>query len=761
MYSSLAFLTLLAAAPPRVAAVPSYAPAARQAAADSVVAGRVTDASTGAPLASVIVALGGTSIGALTGDDGRWSLVLPTGHRGGGVRLVFARAGYATLERTARESETLDVALVPSARALETVTVTALRGDADAPIARSVVGEEEIARRYSGQDVSFLLQAVPGVTAYSDAGAYGNYSYLRLRGIDQTRINVTLDGVPLSEPEDQGLYFSNYPDFGSSIASVQVQRGVGTSQYGTASFAGAINFESVSLADAPRGGQLQLGGGSFGSWRASGEWASGLLDNGAAVYARLSSIGSDGYRRNSGSRGDAGWLSAGWFGDRDLVKLTAFTGRTRNEMAYYASSVEDIRRDPRDNPLAEDDDYRTSLVSLAWARALGTDASLQTTAYHVDFGGAYDVAWEGDLYSYGLASRLTGAFATWSARLGAVALDVGAHGNTYRRDHDAAMYPDVDAKFYENQGRKNEGSVFAKANVELGRVTLYGDVQARRAAFRYLPSENAGIDPLSVAWSFVNPKAGLRVQLTRALSGWASYGATGREPTRTDMFAGLDDVDASSVDEVGPLTRVRPEKLRDLEAGLEWRAPRLSAGVTAYAMEFRDEIAPIGQLTALGMPLRKNVPESYRRGVDVDLAWRPSERLTASGNLNVSRNRIALYEDEASGATYRNVEPLLTPSVVANASLVYRPLRALELSLDGRHLGRSQLDNSGNADFVVPPSTVADVGARWTTGRVGMLAQLRNVADRRAYLSGYTDGVTSYYYLQAPRNFLVTMTLGF
>ena len=762
MYLSF-LLALVAAAPPSVAAgraAPHPVPL-QAVAADSAIVGGVTDATTGEPLAGTIVAIGGTSVGALSADDGGWRLVLPEGHRGRGVRLVFSRPGYATVERAAREGDSLDVALVPSARSLEGVTVTALRGDEALGIARTTLGTEEIERRYSGQEVHFLLQLAPAVTAYSEAGAYGNYSYLRLRGMDQTRVNVTLDGVPLSEPEDQGVFFSNYPDFGNSVSSVQLQRGVGTSQYGTASFAGAINFESVPLAGVRRGGEVQLGGGSFDTWRASAEWASGLQPNGTAVYGRLSSQGTAGYRRNSGSRADGGWLSAGWFGARDAVKLTALTGRSRNEMAYYASAVEDIERDPRDNPLDESDDYRTTLVSLAWAHATGDRSSLQTTAYHVDFGGAYDVRIDPDLWSFGLESRLSGAFATWSTGIGGLSLDLGAHANTYRRDHHAAVHPALDARLYHNYGRKNEGSAFARASLDAGRLTLFGDLQARRATFRYQPSEGSDVEEASIAWNFVNPKAGARWRLTSAVALWVSAGATGREPTRSDMFAGLDDLDDTTVDEVLPLTRVRPERMRDLEGGVELRTSSLRLQGTLYSMSFRNEIAPIGRLTVMGTPLRKNVPESSRRGVELDLAWRPTERLSATGNLAVSRNRLREYTDDATGQTYEDVPPLLAPAVVANAGVRVRALPSLELTLDGRHVGRSYLSNTGDDDFIVPASTIADAGARLTIGRTALLSQLRNVADSRAYLSGYTDFATSYYYLQAPRNFLVTMTVSF
>ena len=763
MFSPLCCLLLLAAAP---TVAPDERPAAARAAADSVIAGRVTDAATGAPLAGVTVhpadaVAGDPAAGALSGDDGRFALALPAAPPGGRVRLRFARLGYTTRVVEARAGHALDVALVPAARTLEAVTVTALRGDADLPIARTMLDRDAVERRYAGQEVPFLLETTPSVTAYSEAGSYANYSYLRLRGMDQTRVNVTLDGVPLSEPEDQGVFFSNYPDFGNSIGSVQIQRGVGTSQYGTASFAGAINFESTPLAASRRGGEVQLGGGSFGTWRAAAEWSSGLLPNRTAVYARASSMGTDGYRRNSGSRADGGWIAAGWFGDRDVLKVTALTGRTRNEMAWLASSIEELRADPRANPLRESDDYHTTLASVSHARAFGERASLQTTAYHVDFGGDYDVRIDPDLWRFGLDSRLTGLFSTWSGAAGRVAWAVGAHANTYRRDHWAVVHPDLDARLYDNHGRKRETSAFAKGTWALGAVTLFGDVQARRADFTYHPSANSGLEASDIAWTFVNPKAGLRWQLARPLALYASFGATGREPTRADMFAGLDDVDTSTVSDVGALDRVRPERLRDLEAGLEWRGRALSAQLTLFDMRFRHEIAPIGRLTIMGTPLRRNVPRSARRGAELEVAWRAGERLTGTANATLMRGRIDRWVDDASGLTYTDVEPLLTPRVLANAGLAWRATGAVRLTMDARHTGRSYLSNTGNDDFVLPAFTTADVGAEWRVGRLGVMAQVRNAANARAYRGGYTDGATSYYYPQAPRNYVATIKLGF
>src|SRR5260221_3165454 len=199
---------------------------------------------------------------------------------------------------------------VRRAQQLEAVQVTAIRGRA-APISAQTITRSELQRSYTGQETPILLQRAPGVTAYSESGSASNYSYILLRGIDQTRINITLDGIPLNEPEDEALYFSNFPDFANSISSVQVQRGVGSSAYGTASYAGSVNFESIPVGSVRRGGEIQLTSGSYNTIRESLVLQSGLSPSGFAGYVRGSSQRTDGYRFNSGNRSRSAFASGG------------------------------------------------------------------------------------------------------------------------------------------------------------------------------------------------------------------------------------------------------------------------------------------------------------------------------------------------------------------------------------------------------------------------------------------------------------------
>lgn len=647
---------------------------------------------------------------------------------------------------------------------LEGVTVRAIRAGGEAPIAEKTIDQATIERRYFGQDVPHVLQGLaPSLTTHGETGTTWGYSYIRLRGVDQSRINLSLDGIPLNDPEDQVLYFSNFPDLANSIASVQVQRGVGTSGAGTASFAGSINFETMPLAAMRRGAEVQLTGGSFGARRASLEGATGLTRGGFAAYGRLSSLETDGYRRHSDVLGRSAFVGVGWFGPRDVLKLTATAGLMRDTMAYYAASESELARDRRVNPLVPKagDQFGQRVVALAHTRQLSEAASLQTTVYRTAASGRYDVWFdEASLYDFHLDFTWYGLTSAWSWSGAGARVNVGVNANTYARDHYARARADR-AELYFNTGRKRDASAFAKLSWDAGPVTVFGDLQGRWAEFRYTPDDEAGIARRSIDWRFVNPKAGVTWRAGSGFSLFASYGATSREPTRNDMFAGQDNLDASNAGFIGDLGRVRPERVHDLEAGVELTRRTLALQANLFAMHFRDEIAPIGAVNELGVQLRKNVGRSTRHGLEADLAWRPDGRLELGGSLALIRARIAEYADEGTGQTHRDVEPLLTPRVLASQRVTARATPRLQLGVGGRYQGRSFLTNTGDARFVLPASYVVDGSVAWTHGRTGIALHANNLLDSERYGSGYTDGVESYYFILPPRNLLLTLTLRF
>ena len=673
---------------------------------------------------------------------------------------------------------TSDTLRTRRAQRLESVNVTAIRGHA-APLSQKTISRAELQRAYTGQEMPILLQAAPGITSYAESGSGSNYSYMRLRGIDQTRINITLDGIPLNEPEDEGLFFSNFPDFANDIASVQVQRGVGASTPGVASYAGSVNFESIPVAGVPAGGRLELTRGAFNTSRAALALQSGLTSDGFAGYVRGSGQHTDGYRFNSGNSSRSAFASGGWFGSRDVVKATILAGISSNQQAYLASPLSVLRTDPRDNPYgnssaaAVNDRFHQDLLSVAWTHALSSSASVATTAYGFDAGGWYDVPGDNgnvDAWNYDLHSRWGGIISSLDWSGDNASASAGLHVSRYAREHWLMQRPDLETRLYDNTGYKGEQSAFAKGSITRGRATLYGDLQLRSAQFRYSPTAGSGVMPASVRWTFLNPKAGLSVRLADGLDAYASVGLNGREPTRSDMFAGADDVDSVTARSVLPLTRVHPEQARDVETGVTWRRPAFAVSANLFDMRFRDEIAPIGQINEIGYVLRKNVARSVRRGAEGDLTWRVAPKLTVVATASLTDARIADYTDDASGATWHDVAALLTPKFVSGHGIRAALADWLSLDLDGRYTSRMMLTNTNDPRFVVPASWYADGALTLRVREQSVLVAVRNLFDSRVYTGGYPgalvgssdpDAMEPYYYTLAPRNVTVSARFGF
>ncbi len=679
------------------------------------------------------------------------------------ARRAGAQTAGGTGQRTAADSA---AARADSTRPLERVIINAIRGSGSTPVSATTVTRSTITRRNFGQDVPLLLQgAAPSLTAYAESGTNWGYSYLRLRGIDQSRINITMDGVPLNDAEDQVLYFADFPDLSASIQSVQVQRGVGTSSAGTASFAGSVNFETTSLATRERGAEAQLQLGSFGARRGMLSYSTGLTSSRFAANARFSAQQTNGYRYHSGVYGWAGFLSAGYFGDRDILKLTATAGLMKDTLSYLAEREVDLRKDRRINSLApnELDGFGEQLVSLAYTRLLTTNMSFSATTYRLSAAGNYDVAYDGSLYNYGLDFATYGVTSALHREQGNLKLDAGVNASTYARDHQAAVRPSLSTLLYDNTGHKDEVSAFTKGALVSGRATWFGDLQLRRPHFRYEPSAASGIEPRDISWLFVNPKIGVTLQGASGLSYYASYGITTREPTRSDMFAGADDMDASNVASIGDLTRVKPERVYNGELGATLRTNTAQFTANVYSMEFRNEIAKIGALSLTGSALRRNVGQTYRRGVEVDGNWRATKKLTLGGNATFSMNRIKSYTDSSGDtpATFKNVQPLLTPRLLTSQRGEWAISRNLSVSLEGRYQSRAFLTNTGNQTLILPEYFVLDGSVRFNVAGQALVVRGANLGDTKKFSSGYDNGDGPAYFILPPRSVFVTAEIRF
>ena len=666
----------------------------------------------------------------------------------------------------------------------ESVVVQGVRAEERTPVTKTDISRETIEAASRGQEMPFLLATTPSVNVQSDSGIAAGYAYFNIRGVSQTRLNITLDGVPLQDPEDQALYFSDFGDFVSVVDSVQIQRGIGTSSFGSASYGGSVNFASVNPGE-KASLEAQAGGGSWGTGRGTLAANSGRLGP-YALYGRFSALTSDGFREHSGVDEHTVYFGATRLDSRSLLKLFGFSGRERSQLAYLATDEATLESDLRRNDLSPDekDDFGMDVVHLQYTRLVGASTTLMAQGYYNGASGWFrirDTA-SGELQQFGIAGHFVGLILGATHHQGRLALNWGAHANDFTRDH----FMDVvgGPRAYLNTGLKHEYSSFLKASWDAGHAQLWGDAQLRHARFEYRGDQPLG----SVSWTFFNPKAGVRVDPMPTLGVYASVGRMSREPARSDMLNGEDNASVPY-----DLRAVQPERLWDGEAGVELRRGGLSGRANVYAMEVSNEIALTGELSEIGLPVRRNVGRSHRRGVELDLSWRPSRAWRLGANASLSRNRIGSWTQyydvyDQAGAwidsvarVQRDVPPLLSPGAILNGTVEWSEARELSLSLAGRWVARAQLDNTGNPGFRTPSFFSLDGQAslslaRWVKrGEPRLRVQAANLlSSRRLWPAGYSylfftrdaagaDGLsgTSYYYPQATRSVFATLGVRF
>jgi iron complex outermembrane receptor protein len=750
-----------------------------------LVSGVVRDEA-GRPVVGARVERAGGPETAETDAAGRFSLELPEGP----LTLRAARPGEpaVTVRLDLRAPvPNLEVTLPTPPRIAANVVVEAVRAADWAPLTTADLPKEELQRLDRGQELPFLLKETPAVSQYSDNGSEGGYAYLYLRGIPQTRLNFTLDGVPLNDAEDNAFYPVDLAGLVGALDSLQIQRGVGTSSFGSASFGGSINLESLHPAGEPEL-QAGVGLGSLGTGRATLGAHSGRFGPGLGAFARATYQETDGYRDHSGvlQRGLALGLSRQ--GSRSFLKLFGLAGREQQQLAFLAVDEDTLRASPRENPLspAERDRFSQQVLHAQFSYAPADATRLTAQAYTNAASGWYRIYADPErttLYEYGLDWRAVGGIATLNHRRGRLDLTAGGHVQGFGSTHERAVV-DVGPD-YSNQGDKDEWSAFAKARFSAGRVDAWADAQVRRARFRF----EGELDLGSVAWTFFNPRIGLRFALSPPFSLYASLGRSSREPARSDLFAGEDNPTLPY-----DLRAVQPEEVTDVEAGADWRGERLSLQANVYFMEFRNEIAQTGELSEIGLPLRRNVDRSFRRGLEIEAAFRPSGGLRFLAGASLNRSRIRTWTQfldvyDESGAyvtsearTFTDVPPLLTPPFLGTAT-AEASKGSLTASLTGRYVSRAHLDNTGRDASRTPGYFEADLKARYRLtrrfGEVRLRLEVLNLFDNSGrWPSGYSylfltrdtsgrvtsgreaPGGVNYFYPLAGRTVFVGLELG-
>lgn len=619
---------------------------------------------------------------------------------------------------------------------LTDIEVTGVRtSDNKTPISQKTLTKEDISKSYQGQEMSYILDKTPGVTSQSDGGQPNGYTTFRMRGIDQTRINMTLNGVPLNEPEDQGVYFSNYPNFAINIKSMQIQRGVGTSANGTSSYGGSINFEGKTGIEKET--SAQVGYGSFNTQRANVTFGSGINKK-LAFYTGVSAYQSDGYKYNSGGKGYSAFVSGGYYGNKNVIKFTGFTGRSLNKMAWFAVSESDINKDPRTNynPSGENDDFTQSFAQLQYVRSITKKSTLTTTGYYNRLDGIWGMfVSPTDLMRFKLGSNFYGIMSNYHLELNKLNLNIGVHANTYNRTHGGIIDT---MKLYTNTGYKTDYSAYTKVGYSLGKFTLFTDLQVRNVGFTY--KGDSIMKPLN--WTFFNPKGGITYNYCKHINYYFSVGQSHREPTRTDMFGGMDNLSTIKI--------ITPEKVIDYELGSNLNFKKLSVQYNLYYMDFKNEITLLGDLGSNGLPLMTNVRKSFRSGFEMSINYKLTNSLSLTNNSNYSYCRI-----QGDSVEY---QPLYTPNLIINQGIEYT-YKGFSVGVLGKYHSKSYI-NSDNT-LTTPEFLILNANIVYTYKNYSLLLQGINLTNKKYYTSGYGIGTDKYFFVNAPMSGYITLRATF
>ncbi len=615
---------------------------------------------------------------------------------------------------------------------LDMVPVFSIRASAKIPATYKTIQGDELRKLYQGQEIPILLNTTPSIVTSTDGGHPQGYTYYRLRGMDQTRINMTLNGVILNEPEDQGVYTSNYPMFATNLQSVQVQRGVGTSTNGVSSYAGSISFQSRTGLEQDT--EIQVGYGSWNTKRFSISNSTGLSKKGFALFTSVAGYGTDGYRYHSGGKGSSAFVSGGYYGLKDIVRVTAFSGRSINQMAWLAVSEESINKNPRtnDNTNGEMDRFTQSFIQLQYIRTLNKESKVSVTGFYNRLDGNWDfnlnsIGAGSDVLNYQLGSNFYGGIANYNYNKKNLRVNVGISANTYKRNHAMSIYPDLKSNLYTNYGRKYEISQFIKVGLDAGKFSLFGDMQYRYVGFTYVGDVNLG----KLNWSFFNPKGGVIFTQNKNINYYFSLGQTKREPTRTNLFGGDDNL-VTFVD-------VKHEKVTDYELGVNVNTGNLNLQANLYYMNFKNEITPLGPLGANGLPLMINVPKSYRSGIEIDVTYKLDQLTTSTTNVSISRNRMEFNSEK--------FQQLYSPSVVINQSLGYK-FGGFTTVVSGKYHSKSYINFENTA--ITPAFAILNLDVSYRYKAITLMLQGVNLTSKKYYTNGYTIGDTRYYFANAP-----------
>lgn len=605
------------------------------------------------------------------------------------------------------------------------------------PITYSLLEMDSAKKTYQGNDPFFTISKyVPSVISQSDNGLPYGYSYLRIRGIDQTRINFTLNGIPINEMEDQGIYFSNMPSFLDNISLIRVSRGIGTSKYGITSIGGSVDMESNSSVKEDISGELGVG--SYGFHKYSIGFTPYIKDN-IKFSSRIGYLSSNGFRNHSGGDGFNYFGQFSHVGKKDSFKLWGFYGKSNNQLSWIPVSQVILGQDYRTNlnTNQENDKFRQSLVSLNWSSSRIKNTSLSSSVYYGKVKGIYTSYIDPvSLGRFGLNSDQVGVMVGSTYERNRIVFNLGSNINLYQRSHKLSLDSIPDNLFYDNMGRKKDFVAFSKVNYRIGDFYAFGDIQYRYVNFDYIDDYNSSV---SYYWNFINPKIGLKRTKGKHES-WISLGHTNREVTRSDLFNGNDNLyvltgnlysDSLYSNEVD--INITPESVLDFESGHKFLLRNFDLSVNYYFMSFRNERIMIKVDDVTGLPVREIVDRSLRTGIEFEISYYVNK-------FSIKANGAHSYNEILS----LNKASAFSPTFSMNNYVSYKANQIFTLGIYGNFVSSMYLDNTERESTPSYYITNAFVEANIWPMSINFVAN--NIFNQKYYLpGGIYNGVGQYY----------------
>ncbi|MCK8495714.1 TonB-dependent receptor [Spirosoma sp. RP8] len=767
-----------------------------------VISGTVNDAD-GGILPGAAVTLEGTYKGTFTDANGSFQL---TNLKPGSLSLRVSLLGYEpqTQAINLSQSTTVTVSLRKTAVTVDEVVVSATRANQKSAIAYTDVSRQYLNKLNLGQDIPQLLNFTPSIVTTSDAGAGVGYTGIRIRGSDATRVNVTLNGIPYNDAESQGTFFVNMPDFASSVSSIQIQRGVGTSTNGAGAFGASVNIQTNKLEEKPYA-ETNISAGSFGTRKVNVLAGTGLINNHFVLDARLSKIYSDGYVDRAFSDLRSFYVSGGYYTKKSFFRLNIFSGQEQTYQSWGGVPENLLKTNRTYNVYTYDnetDNYQQDNYQLIASHELSRNWRLNVSAFYTKGKGYYEQYRPNDRFSnYGLPNVVIGdstisrtdiirrrwlnndfygtVFSLDYNSFGKLTANIGGGWNNYQGGHYGEVIwariagnTNIRDRYYNDDATKRDLNLYAKAFYQFSKpLNGFVDVQVRQIDYSFL-GFNSQLQNVQqdAKLTFFNPKAGLTYVLNDRSTVYASVGVGHREPNRDDYTQST------------PESRPKAERLIDYEAGYKLQTERLAFTVNGYYMTYRNQLVLSGQLNDVGAYNRVNIPVSYRAGIELEAGARLAKQLRWNVNATFSRNKVRNFTEyldnfdngQQESRQYSETDISFSPNVIAGSQLLFTPAKGLELGLLSKYVGKQYLDNTSNVSRQLNSYFTNDIRLIYSlkpkfAQEIAFTLLLNNVLNELYESNGYTYAYISEgrvtadngYYPQAGRNFLAGIRVRF